>query len=590
MTAEDKVNILLVDDQPARLMSYEAILSVLGQNLVHARSGTEALQRLMEAEFAAILLDVNMPGMDGFETAAMVHQHPRFEKTPIIFVTAVHVTDLDRLKGYQLGAVDYVYVPVVPEILRGKVEVLVQLYRQRRELERLNRRLAQTNDELARANLALQTEKARELEALNETLAQANFELAQANRTLQEEVSVRMRAQNALEAADRRKDDFLAMLSHELRNPLAAIEGAVQLMRRKSIDDPELAWVRDVLTRQNRHLMRLIDDLLDVSRITRGTVNLQKECIDLREVVRHAIETALPMIDSRRHELSVRLPDSALHVRADLVRISQVINNLLANAAKYTDEGGRIELELDERRDAEPGQEQAFIRVKDNGRGIPPDVLPRLFEPSTHEQRLNSGAHGGLGIGLIVVRGLVEMHGGIVEAHSEGPGRGTEFIVRLPLLSAEETLIVTPHAVAPAPPPIAPLRILVVDDNQDSAQSMGVLLRLQGHDVHLADAGAVALRVAADHRPDVILLDIGMPGMNGYEVARQLRSQAGFADTLLVAVTGYGRPSDIKQTQSAGFDHHLVKPIDYDKLESLLAATSSRAQRARAERPEPMES
>ena len=590
MTAEDKVNILLVDDQPARLMSYEAILSVLGQNLVHARSGTEALQRLMETDFAAILLDVNMPGMDGFETAAMVHQHPRFEKTPIIFVTAVHVTDLDRLKGYQLGAVDYVYVPVVPEILRGKVEVLVQLYRQRRELERLNQRLAQTNDELATANAALQTEKARELEALNQTLAKANFELAQANQTLQEEVSVRMRAQKALEAADRRKDDFLAMLSHELRNPLAAIQGAIELMQRKPIEDPELAWVRDVLARQNRHLARLIDDLLDVSRITRGTVNLRKERIDLREVMRHAIETALPLIDSRRHQLSVRLPESAVYASADLVRLSQVINNLLTNAAKYTNEGGRIELGLEERRNTEPGQEQALIRVKDNGAGLAGDVMPRLFEPSTHEQRLNSGEHGGLGIGLIVVRGLVEMHGGSVEAHSDGPGRGTEFTVRLPLLVGEKAPTETRTQAPPsAPPKILPLRILVVDDNQDSAQSMGVLLRLQGHDVHLADEGAVALRAAADHRPDVILLDIGMPGMNGYEVAKQLRSQERFADTLLVAVTGYGRPSDIKQTQSAGFDHHLVKPIDYDKLESLLAATSSRASRGAA-RPEPVKS
>src|SRR5438105_1043254 len=206
MSKDEKVSILLVDDQPARLMSYDAILSVLGYNLVHARSGTEALSRLMEADFAAILLDINMPGMDGFETAALIHQHPRFEKTPIIFVTAVHVTDLDRLKGYELGAVDYVYVPVVPEILRGKVEVLVQLYRQRRELERLNRQLADANQDLARANAALQAEKARELEALNATLAQANAELAQANRTLQAEITERERAQEALEAADRRKD------------------------------------------------------------------------------------------------------------------------------------------------------------------------------------------------------------------------------------------------------------------------------------------------------------------------------------------------------------------------------------------------
>src|SRR5919202_925242 len=294
MNSEDKVNILLVDDQPARLMSYDAILGVLGQNLVHARSGTEALQRLMENDYAAILLDVNMPGMDGFETAAMIHQHPRFEKTPIIFVTAVHVTDLDQLKGYQLGAVDYVYVPVVPEILRGKVQVLVELYRQRRELERLNKSLAE-------ANAALQAEKARELEALNATLAQANAELAQANRTLQAEIAERVRAQEALEAADRRKDDFLAMLSHELRNPLAAIQGSIELMQRKKVEDPQLVWVRDVVTRQNRHLSRLIDDLLDVSRITRGKLTLHTEPVELREVLEHALETVRPLIEARRH-------------------------------------------------------------------------------------------------------------------------------------------------------------------------------------------------------------------------------------------------------------------------------------------------
>ena len=579
VSGEDKVNILLVDDQPARLMSYDAILSVMGQNLVHARSGTDALARLMEADYAAILLDINMPGMDGFETAALIHQHPRFEKTPIIFVTAVHVTDLDRLKGYELGAVDYVYVPVVPEILRGKVQVLVELYRQRRELERLNTRLAQANAELAEANVALEAEKTRELEVLNKTLAQANADLEETNRTLQAEVQVRMHAQEALEAADRRKDDFLAMLSHELRNPLAAIQGAIDLMQRKKLDDPQLVWARDVLTRQNRHLVRLIEDLLDVSRITRGRVNLKRERIDLREMAQHAVETARPLIQSRRHDLTVRLPNRPLHVKGDLTRLSQVVCNLLANAAKYTDEGGRIELLVEE--DVTTGQ--GVIRVKDNGRGIAADVLPRLFEPSTHEQRLNDGAHGGLGIGLIVVRGLVEMHGGSVEAQSAGAARGSEFTVRLPLiLQQEEVLTVN---LTPAPAPIAvvdssPLRILVVDDNEDSAQSMGALLRLQGHDVHLAHAGSVALTAAVDHHPDVILLDIGMPGMNGYEVARQLRARSDFAGTLLVAVTGYGRPSDVQLTQSAGFDHHLVKPIDYEKLEALLATNARRDARS----------
>ena len=582
MKAEDKVNILLVDDQPARLMSYDAILSVLGQNLIQAQSGTAALQRLMETDVAAILLDVNMPGMDGFETAAMIHEHPRFEKIPIIFVTAVHVTDLDRLKGYQLGAVDYVYVPVVPEILRGKVEVLVQLYRQRRELERLNRSLAVANEDLANANSALQVEKARELEALNQTLAGANSELAQANRTLQAEVAERERAQEALEAADRRKDDFLAMLSHELRNPLAAIQGAVELMQLKKMEDEQLVWARDVLARQNRHLSRLIEDLLDVSRITRGKLTLHTEAVELREVVEHALETVRPLVESRRHQVTVSLPEAPLYVKGDPVRLSQIVCNLLTNAAKYTDEAGRVELILDRGAGSGVGYEEALVRVRDNGRGISKEVLSRLFEPSTHEERLNSGEHGGLGIGLIVVRGLAQMHGGSVEARSEGPGRGSTFTVRLPLLSAEEFKMTVAPArdgapvAATAPENGSALRILVVDDNQDSACSMTLLLELQGHQVQVAHAGQEALKLAAESRPDVILLDIGMPGMNGYEVAKHLRAQDAFADTLLVAVTGYGRASDVKQTEAAGFDHHLVKPIDYEKLQALLAAKSSR--------------
>ena len=574
---EEKVNILLVDDQPARLLSYDAILSVLGQNLVHARSGTEALQRLMDMEFAAILLDVNMPGMDGFETAALIHQHPRFEKTPIIFVTAVHVTDLDRLKGYQLGAVDYVYVPVVAEILRGKVEVLVQLYLQRRELERLNAQLAKANDELARANAALQVEKARELEALNVNLAVANAELAQANRALKDEVAERIRAQEALEAADRRKDDFLAMLSHELRNPLAAIQGAIELMQMKSLDDPQLAWARDVVSRQNRHLSRLIDDLLDVSRITRGKLTLHRETVELRNVATHAVETVRPLIQARRHNLTLRLVEHPLYVEGDSVRLAQVVSNLLTNAAKYTPEGGDIELAVEPSSSAGKYPD-ANIRVKDNGCGISPDVLARLFEPSTHEERLNSGSHGGLGIGLIVVRGLVEMHGGVVEVRSDGPMRGSEFVVRLPLVTSELTLTVTPardSSAGAAPDAVATaLRILVVDDNQDSASSMTLLLELYGHEVCVANSGQAALEVAAERKPDAILLDIGMPGMNGYEVARRLRQQPAFAETLLIAITGYGRASDLEQTQAAGFDHHLVKPIDYDKLQALLASRS----------------
>ena len=296
----------------------------------------------MESDYAAILLDINMPGMDGFETAALIHQHPRFEKTPIIFVTAVHVTDLDRLKGYELGAVDYVYVPVVPEILRGKVQVLIELYRQRRELERLNQQLAA--DELANANAALQAEKARELEALNAD-ARAGERRARGRRTrrCRPRSLERERAQEALEAADRRKDDFLAMLSHELRNPLAAIQGVDRAHAEEG--DRRSAARRGratSLARQNRHLTRLIDDLLDVSRITSGKLTLQKEPVELarRRAARRRDRAAADRRAAARRSTIAPARTRPLHVEGDAVRLSQVIGNLLTNAAKYTDEGG----------------------------------------------------------------------------------------------------------------------------------------------------------------------------------------------------------------------------------------------------------
>src|SRR6266581_3559020 len=267
MDSDGKVSILLVDDQPSRLLTYESILSGLGQNLVSARSGLEALEKLMRQEFAVVLLDVSMPGMDGFEAARLIHEHPRFEKTPIIFVTGVHVSELDRLTGYKVGAVDYVSIPVVPEILRSKVAVLVELYSKRRELRELNRTLALANEQLAAANTTLQAEKTRELETLNRVLQRANTELEQANRTLQNEVAERSRVEEALKEADRRKDEFLAMLSHELRNPLAPILNAVQLLREARPGEALLGQHRDMIERQVHHMKRLLDDLLDVSRI-----------------------------------------------------------------------------------------------------------------------------------------------------------------------------------------------------------------------------------------------------------------------------------------------------------------------------------
>src|SRR5579862_4806814 len=324
---DDKVNILLVDDQPARLLTYQSVLASLGQNLVPAHSGLEALEKLMHQEFAVVLLDVSMPEMDGFEAARLIHEHPRFERIPIIFVTGVHVSELDRLKGYKAGAVDYVSIPVVPEILRSKVAVLVELYQKRRELRELNRSLAQANEQLAQANTTLQAEKTRELQTLNRDLQRANTELEQANRTLQNEVAERSRIEQALKEADRHKDEFLAMLAHELRNPLAPILNAVQLMRKKPLGDPQLVWSRDIIERQLGHLTRLVDDLLDVSRITRGKINLAREPVDIAGLVARAVETVQPLFLERGHEFTTDMPEEPIRVYGDPLRLTQALGN-----------------------------------------------------------------------------------------------------------------------------------------------------------------------------------------------------------------------------------------------------------------------
>ena len=300
MATGEKVNILLVDDQPARLLTYQSVLQDLDQNLVSARSGVEALEKLMRQEFAVVLLDVSMPDMDGFEAARLIHDHPRFERTPIIFVTGVHMSELDRLRGYKLGAVDYVSIPVVPEILRSKVAVLVELYCKRRELSALNRHLAEANRQLAQANTALEAQKTLELEALNASLQRANADLERANQALQSEVGERTRAEEALKEADRHKDEFLAMLAHELRNPLAPIRNAVHLMKMKTIDDPQVGLSRDIIERQLSHLTRLVDDLLDVSRITRGKINLTRQRLEVGDLIDRAVETVEPAIQARR--------------------------------------------------------------------------------------------------------------------------------------------------------------------------------------------------------------------------------------------------------------------------------------------------
>jgi PAS domain S-box-containing protein len=639
MSWNGQVNILLVDDQPAKLLTYEAILGDLGERLIQARSAREALEWLLREEIAVVLTDVSMPDLDGFELAKMIRDHPRYERTSIIFCSAIHMSDLDRLKGYQCGAVDYVSVPVVPEILRAKVTVFAELYRKTQQLEALNRELEQrvailqstsavvyvidAAGRFGHVNRRFEEVFGLALEAVRGKTAFDLFpgDLAEAfevnnrmvlaeNRSIEFEEAVmsagglrhytsikapirdstgaprgivavstditeRKLLEEALRDADRRKDEFLAVLAHELRNPLAPIRNVLQILRLKAPEDPELLWSRDVIGRQVDQLTRLVDDLLDVSRISRGKIKLQIAPVDLGTVLAGAVETSRPLIDARLHRMVLQLPERPVWVQGDLVRLTQVIANLLNNAAKYQDVGGYIGVSL-----AREGGE-AVIRVKDQGIGIAPELLPAVFDMFAQAERPAGTTQDGLGIGLSLARNLVEMHGGTIQAVSGDDG--SEFVVRIPCMASEPPL----PRIAPEDVPMAAapgVRILVVDDNADAADSLSTLLQHAGHQVSIAHDGPTALSIADRERPRVVLLDIGLPGMDGYEVCRELR-RTGHESALIVALTGYGQEEDRQRSREAGFDGHQVKPGDPNELIKMVSAapqvTDARSSTAR---------
>jgi signal transduction histidine kinase/CheY-like chemotaxis protein len=379
-------------------------------------------------------------------------------------------------------------------------------------------------------------------------------------------------AEESLRDANRRKDEFLATLAHELRNPLAPIQNSLQILKMSRVDAATVERSRGMMERQVRHLVRLVDDLLDVSRVMRGKIKLRREPVELATVVARAVETVQPLIEAQGHQLTISLPPDSLLLDADPVRLAQVVGNLLSNSAKYTEADGHIGLTA--RREGG----RAVLAVRDDGIGIAPDMLPHVFELFVQADHATTKAQGGLGIGLTLVKNLVGLHGGTVEAHSDGLGKGCEFVVRLPLSTQGVEVEGVGDSVRQEDhqPPPSGYRLMVVDDNQDAANSLATLLRLQGHEVRVAYTGAAALETALDHRPDVAFLDIGMPGMDGYEVARRLRRQPGLEGVLLAALTGWGQKEDRRRTADAGFDHHLVKPPDPRALEGVLAALPKR--------------
>jgi CheY-like chemotaxis protein len=683
MSSSEAVNILLVDDLNENILVLQSILADLGETLITANSGAEALKLVLEHEFAVILLDVNMPGIDGMEAAELIRKRKRSAHTPIIFMTA-YADELHTARGYALGAVDCILSPVIPDVLRTKVKVFVDLFRMSRAIQKQADERVALAEEQARRELAEETSRQhtfladagrtlastldydatcqavanilvpalgdwlsvtpnREhggilnsvIHALDENcedresslsqIASSEFEnwpeVVSAIQTVMEEghelactseqdnssvkfsflFPLRVQGKNlgvltvgrhakrgnfsasnrhlireiagraamaldnaqlysALQRADRDKNEFLSMLAHELRNPLASICNAVQLLQMPGYKGQDIEWVGDVVSRQMTQLVRMVDDLLDVSRITQGKIQMQMSLIHPEDFVRRAIETSQPLIDARHHHLEIDVANKCALIKGDTVRLTQVVANLLNNAAKYTPEGGAIHLSV------ECIQDELKIRVRDNGIGIPANMLCRVFELFTQDTRALDRAQGGLGIGLTLVRRLTEMHGGSVYAYSDGERQGSEFVVTLPIAHDTPAETARIPECEPSAVVLGSKSILIVDDNVDAAIGLARLLRKFNYDVTVAHDGHSALKRYEESRPDAVLLDIGLPGMDGYEIAHHIRQMTLGPPPLLMAITGYGQEEDHRRSREAGFNYHLVKPVGLDDI------------------------
>jgi two-component system, sensor histidine kinase len=543
-------DILVVDDRPENLMAVRAALGNLDCRLVEVQSGLDALRRLLEQDFALILLDVQMPTMDGFEAAKLIRSRERSKHVPIIFVTAFNPEPAEVLEAYSLGAVDFLMKPIQPEILRAKTSVFVELHRRTAQVQRQAERIAahvQQERESALGEQRSRLEAAALKQRLEEQRAHA-LELEGLNRRLAED--------------DRRKDEFIALLGHELRNPLAPLVAGLELLDGSNAETAERA--RTVMKRQIEHLIRLVDDLLDMSRISRGKIELRRSRVRAGNVFEQALSLARPLLEQRGHSLTTEQSGVDLWISGDEVRLTQVLANLLNNAARYTEPGGAIHASCAE---LDGGVEFA---VRDNGRGISPDLLPRVFDLFMQERE----GGGGLGIGLTLVKRLVGMHGGRVMANSSGPGQGSEFRVWLPRTERlPEGSGRSEADVASSPQPVSGcktrLRIALVEDNEDVRALMAELLSSWGHQVLQANSGGQGVELILQQQPHVAFVDIGLPDMDGYEVARRLRA-ALHPGPRLVALSGFGQRSDRERALAAGFTQHLAKPATPAQLQGLL--------------------
>ncbi len=582
LAQEKSSGILVVDDNTSNLLAIETALDGLGANVVRAESGTEALRHLLAHDFALVLLDVQMPSLDGFQTASLIRQRERNRDTPIIFITAYDSDDKNVLEAYAMGAVDFLFKPIVPEVLRAKASVLLALQRRTAEVAEQAALLRDQERRLHEQELDDQR-RSWEQEALRRQMHEqerTTAEMARRAEELRRTVAEKERAERELmlinqrlAESDQRKDEFLAVLAHELRNPLAPIVTSLDLFEllSKSKDagaEAKLGSARAAMRRQVQHLIRLVDDLLDVSRISSGKIELCREPIDLGLVIEQAVQTSRRLLDERQHRLELELAGSPIRLMGDVVRLTQVVANLLNNAARYTPPNGQITVKT-----ALEG-EAAVISVRDNGQGIPEDMLDTIFD--TFVQFRPNGE--GLGLGLTLVRRLVELHGGVVNASSFGHGQGSEFVVRLPAGVFEQPFEAGPSVEAQAPR-ASLLNVVVVEDNDDIRDLVTLLLSNVGHTVRAVSSGVEGAELIVSWGPDVALIDIGLSDLDGYAVARQVHQRLGGEAPYLVAMTGFGQEQDRKRALDAGFAAHLIKPATADAIIAALEKVPNRAAR-----------
>lgn len=520
------VEILLVDDKPANLDVLAAILSNQHYDLLRANNAEAALRLLLEHDVAAVVLDIKMPDMNGLELAKIIKASKKFRQVPILFLTAHMVEDRDVIAGYGAGAVDYLTKPVNAQILRHKVAVFAEVFRNNRALVEVN------------AQLKVRTAELEHTEA-------------------------------ELRASAREKDEFVATLAHELRNPLTPLRVGLELLQDLETSEAPVGRALASMNRQLDHMVRLIDDLLDLSRIRTGTFGLTKERVDLAQLIQRAVEASQPFFDQRTQAVSVAAHAPVFSV-VDPVRILQILGNLLHNASKYSPAGGTIRVSLD------GTPPLVVIRVMDDGVGIPAGNLDRVFDMFTKIDRALPGSDRGLGIGLTLSRKLATLHGGTLTASSPGEGRGTTFTLSLPLVAPTAEVAVAPLRSAPSPDRGEGLEIVVIEDNKDIVEAFTIWLEGLGHRVQSARTGPAGLALVQATRPQVVFCDIGLPEMDGNEVCQRIGGGSSAARPVMIALTGWVTEEDRRQTRSAGFDHHLAKPLEFARIRELLHGIAPR--------------